>query len=152
MFLGSWVILARCFSISCIKEGWYLKISEINVFECYENSFYAPQTKFGHFKIHIDKLDCTTLVQVITKVCRCRVANWVFLKPDFKILAFLKTFGFFGNKKSQTKSGFFQSERLGSGKTLSELHIHYKSLPKRVYNKSTTMQGAQNIENILLLL
>ena len=31
-------------------------------------------------------------------------------------------------------SGFFQWERLGSGKTWSELHIHYKSLLKRVYN------------------
>ena len=28
---------------------------------------------------------------------------------------------------------YFQSDRLGSGKTLSELHIHYKSLPTRVY-------------------
>jgi len=37
-------------------------------------------------------------------------------------------------KKSQTKPGFFQSEKLGSGKTLSELHIHYKPLLKTVYN------------------
>jgi len=29
---------------------------------------------------------------------------------------------------------FLQSERLGSGKTLSELHIHYKSLLTRVYD------------------
>jgi len=28
---------------------------------------------------------------------------------------------------------YFQSYRLGSGKTLSELHIHYKSLPTQVY-------------------
>jgi len=43
--------------------------------------------------------------------------------------------------KSQTKSGFLQSERLGSGKILSELHIHYKPLLKWVYNHA----GAQNI-------
>jgi len=29
---------------------------------------------------------------------------------------------------------FFQSEKLRSGKTLSELHIHYKSLLTRVYD------------------
>jgi len=39
-------------------------------------------------------------------------------------------------RKSQTKSGFYQLETLGSGKTLSELHIHYKSLLKRVYNRA----------------
>jgi len=32
----------------------------------------------------------------------------------------------------QTKSGFLQSEKLVSGKTVSELHIHYKSLLTRV--------------------
>jgi len=31
-------------------------------------------------------------------------------------------------------SGLFQSERLGSGKTLSELHIHCKSPLMRVYD------------------
>ena len=42
----------------------------------------------------------------------------------------------FGNKKQkkQIKSGFFQAERFGSGKTLSELHIHYISPPTRVYD------------------
>jgi len=43
---------------------------------------------------------------------------------------------FFGNKKIQKISlilAYFQSDRLGSGKTLSELHIHYKSLATRVY-------------------
>jgi len=44
-----------------------------------------------------------------------KVANLAFLKQDFEILF------------------FFQSERLGSGKTLSELHIPYKSHLKRVY-------------------
>jgi len=37
------------------------------------------------------------------------------------------------NKRSQTKSGFFQSERLGSAKPLSELHIQHKSLLTRVH-------------------
>jgi len=46
---------------------------------------------------------------------------WLFLeikKPD-KIRLFL---------------AFFQSKRLSSGKTLSELYIHYKSLLTRVYD------------------
>jgi len=65
------------------------------------------------------------------------VANLAFLKPDLKTLAFLNTltFGFFWkSKKARQNLAFFQSERLGSGKTLSKLHIHYKSLLKRVYN------------------
>jgi len=43
---------------------------------------------------------------------------------------------FFGNKKARKIWLFltyFQSDRLGSGKTLSELHIHYKSLATKVY-------------------
>jgi len=58
---------------------------------------------------------------------------------------FLNSSGFFGNQKSQTQSGFFQSKRLGSGKTLADLHIHYKSFLKRAYN------DAGNISKILLL-
>jgi len=57
------------------------------------------------------------------------------LKPDVEILAFFERLWLFMEiQKSQKKSGFFQSEKLGSGKTLSKLHIHYKSLLKRVYN------------------
>jgi len=53
------------------------------------------------------------------------VADLAFLKPDFEILAFFEHLWLFLEiKKSQAKSGFFQSERLGSGKTLSELHIN----------------------------
>jgi len=48
-----------------------------------------------------------------------------FSKPDFEILFFLEI-------KKQTKSGFFQAEKLGSGKILSELRIYYKSLLTRV--------------------
>jgi len=65
----------------------------------------------------------------------CKVANLAFLKADFEILAFFEhLWHFLDVKKKQTKSGFFQSERLGSAKTLSELHIHYKSTLKRVCN------------------
>jgi len=55
-----------------------------------------------------------------------------FLKPYHEILAFFNTFGFFGNKKAGKiwlYLAYFQSDRLGSGKTLCEPHIHYKSLP-----------------------
>jgi len=62
-----------------------------------------------------------------------RVVNLAFLKQDFEIVAFLNTFGYFLEiNKSRTKSGFFRLERLGSGKTLSELHIRYKSLRKNL--------------------
>jgi len=58
-----------------------------------------------------------------------------FLKPDVEILAFFERLWLFMEiQKSQKKSGLFQSEKLGSGKTLSKLHIHYKSFLKRVYN------------------
>jgi len=53
-----------------------------------------------------------------------------------KFCLFLTPLAFFGNKKARKIWSFlayFQSERLGSGKTLSELHIHYKSLATRVY-------------------
>jgi len=57
----------------------------------------------------------------------------------------------FGNKKKPDKIriflDFFQSERLVSGKTFSELHIHYKSVLKR----AITMLGAHNIEKFLQL-
>jgi len=61
---------------------------------------------------------------------------WLFWSQILKFWIFLRYLEFFENRKSQTTSGFFwlfQSERLGSGKTLSELHIHYKSLLTRVY-------------------
>jgi len=56
-----------------------------------------------------------------------------FFEARFLISVFFEYFGFFGNKKKQTKSGFFQLEWLGFGKTLSELQIHYKSLLTRLY-------------------
>jgi len=54
---------------------------------------------------------------------------------------------FFGNQKKPEKIWLFSVGKVGSGKTLSERHILYKSPLK----KSITMQDAQNIERILLL-
>jgi len=70
------------------------------------------------------------------------------LKPHIEIPVFLTPLAFLEIKKKQTKSGFFQPERLGSGKTLSELHFFITNLFCR---ESMTMQGAQNIAKILLL-
>ena len=51
---------------------------------------------------------------------------------------------FFGNQKKPDNIKhflvFFQSERLGSGKTLSELHTNFKSLLKRVYKHAGCRQ------------
>jgi len=66
-----------------------------------------------------------------------RVTNLACLKSDFKIWLFSTHLAFFDVlifTKSQTKCVFFQSERLGSGKTLFELHVRYKSLLTRVYD------------------
>jgi len=63
------------------------------------------------------------------------------------IWLFLNTFGFFGNKKARKIRFFlayFQSDRLGSGKTLSELHIHYKSLATRVYHHAGCAEYCKN--------
>jgi len=89
---------------------------------------------------------CDVSYQCRGKAAPYRVANLFFLKPYFEILAFLNAFGFFGNqqKANLAFSGFFQSERLGSGKTLSELHIHYKSLLKRVYNHAECAEYWKN--------
>jgi len=46
--------------------------------------------------------------------------------PDFAILAVFEHLWLFLEIKE--KKAYFQSEKLGSGKTLSKLHIHYKSL------------------------
>jgi len=75
----------------------------------------------------------TTSALSLQSVHYCRVANLAFLKPDFEILAFFEhlSFGFVGrSKKARQNLAFFQSERLGSGKTLPKLHIQYKSLLK----------------------
>jgi len=83
------------------------------------------------------KASCRTIPSHISPLASAsRVANLAFLSQILKFWLFLTPLAFFGNQKSKTKSGFFQSERLGSGKALSELHIYYKSLLKRVYNRA----------------
>jgi len=69
----------------------------------------------------------------------CRVANLAFWKPDFEIQAFFDALGFSRKSKIPVIIWLFlfysfQSERVGSGKTLSDLHIHYKSLLTGVYD------------------
>jgi len=70
-----------------------------------------------------------SLKVALVRTAMIRVANVAFLKPDLKILAFLNTFGFFGNQKKPDKIW---------------LNLFWK--------ESITMQGAHKIENILLLL
>jgi len=68
-----------------------------------------------------------------------RLPIWLFCIQNLKFWLFLNTFGFFGSKnvrKIWLFLAYFQSDRLGSGKTLSELHIHYKPLATRVYYHS----------------
>ena len=72
-----------------------------------------------------------------------------FLDPDFANLTFLNTpLAFFGNQKKPDTLwlflDFFQSKRFGSGKTLSELHIHYESLMKGVYNHAGCTEYCKN--------
>ena len=74
-------------------------------------------------------------------------AHSQFLCSRVANLAFLNTFGFFGNKKARKMwlfLAYFQSHRLGSGKTLSELHIHYKYLVTRVYYHAGCAEYCQN--------
>ena len=77
-----------------------------------------------------------TLLYAHSQFLCSSVANLAFLMPDFENLFFLTPLAFWEIKKPE-KSGFFlayfQSDRLGSGKTLSELHIHDKSLVTKVY-------------------
>jgi len=63
-----------------------------------------------------------------------------------KFWHFLTHLAFLKIKKRQTKSGFFQSEKLGSDKTLYELHIHYKFLLTRVYDHA----GCKDIAKVAL--
>jgi len=66
-----------------------------------------------------------------------RVASLAFLnfESDFQNLASVTHMGFFGNQKNPDHIWLlFQSQRLGSGRTLSELHIYYKYLVTRVYD------------------
>jgi len=67
------------------------------------------------------------------EVRRSGLPIWLFFKPDFEILAFFERLRLFLEiKKARQNLSFFQFERLGSGKTLSNLHIYYKYLLTRV--------------------
>jgi len=80
-----------------------------------------------------------------------RVANLAFFKPDFEILAFLNTFGFFGKlKKIQTKSGFFWLFFRSKGLDLEKHCLSCIFITNLLWKESITMQDAQNIERILL--
>ena len=84
------------------------------------------------------------------------VANLAFSKPDFEVLAFLNTFGFFWKYKKTEKSDFFlayfQSDRLGSGKTLSELHVRHKSLATNVYYHAGCTEYCKNFTDALQMI
>jgi len=65
-----------------------------------------------------------------------RVANLAFWRQILKFWLFWTPLASLEIKKARKIwifLDYFQSDRLGSGKTLSELHIHYKSLATRVY-------------------
>jgi len=63
---------------------------------------------------------------------------WLFWRQILKFWPFLKGLRFFWKPKIFRKNlaflFFFNWKRLGSGKTLFELHIHYKSLLTRAGN------------------
>jgi len=71
-----------------------------------------------------------------------------FLKPDFEILAFYEHLWLFFEIRKPRKIwlflAYFQSDKLGSGKTLSELHIHCKSLATRVYHHAGCTEYCKN--------
>jgi len=81
-----------------------------------------------------------------------KVANLAFLKPNFEIQAFLMHLAFFENQKIPVKIWlfyFFQSERLGFGKTISELYIQYKSFLTRVYDHAGCKEYCKDFTVVL---
>jgi len=48
-------------------------------------------------------------------------------------------------KKARHNLAFFQSKRLGCGKTWSELHLHYKHLLKSIYNHAGCTECCKEI-------
>jgi len=70
-----------------------------------------------------------------------------FVSFSLAVIFIMRPLAFLGNKKIQKNHAFFSQKDLTLEKTLSDLHIHYKSLLKRVYN----LAGAQNTEKNLLL-
>ena len=87
---------------------------------------------------------------LIQSLVACSVANLAFLNLNFEIQAFLTYLAFFENQKYQPKSGFFyffQSEKLGSGKTLSELR--YKSFLTGVYDHAGCKEYCKDFTSAL---
>ena len=64
---------------------------------------------------------------------RAGLPIWHFWSQILKVRLFLKI------KNTSQNLAFFQSERLGSGKTLSELHIYYKFLLTGVHDHSAVV-------------
>jgi len=80
-----------------------------------------------------------------------RVANLAFWKPEFEILAFFNTFGFFGNKKKPEKSGFSWLIFNRIGLALAKHCLSCICNANVLRRVSIVMQGAQNIAKNLLL-
>jgi len=72
----------------------------------------------------------------ILNSCVARLPIWLFGSQSLKFWLFFEHLWLLLEIKKPENSGFFglfSVGRLGSGNTLSELHIHYKSLATRVY-------------------
>ena len=69
--------------------------------------------------------------------CVVGLPIWLFWSQILKFWLFFEHLWLFWEMKNARKfclfQAYFQSDRLGSGKTLPELHIHYKFLATRVY-------------------
>ena len=141
-----WPYLLQCITKFCsmIELLHALKTAVFNI-EAFGHIIMSQQgkrkTRFsGHLYITKNwKFSCVRYAH--SQFLCSRVANLAFLKPDLEILAvFWTPLAFFGNL------AYCQSDRLGSGKTLSCIFIT-NLLPRG----SITMQGRQNIAKILLL-
>ena len=88
---------------------------------------------------------CLPVVELVVKV-----ANLTFLKPDFKILTFFEHLWLFWKlkKKQKNKIWLFSVRKAWLWKTLSELHIDYKSLLKKVYSLTTICRVHKKILKI----
>jgi len=81
----------------------------------------------------------------ILNSCVAGLPIWLFLTP----LTFLEIKKV---RKIWLFLAYFQSDRLGSGKTLSELHLHYKSLATRVYYHAGCTEYCKNFTFSLKLI
>ena len=122
-----------------------------NSFKWIEQLLFATTVKRCYWKLCVAKILKHSFLLLMPKTKHLGLAfdgsiirqgcQFGFFESRFSIFGFFWTPLFFLEiKKTQTKSvfflAFFQSEGLGSGKTLSELHIHYKFILKRVCNRA----------------